>query len=567
MLLFLTVPLNTNKTETTTTTSTTTEKPTPCEIATKKPNDKSEEKSDEKKEETTKKPKSKSSRRRRRNVRNPSVGYKRCIADLFGGFKRDSILAASNPNAAEDCDRYDSELASSNVQSKTVEGDNQAEESMLQAIPTRKQLFGGNLLGEPLSLFKKLSPSSKTENLLHGNVPSSETSEVVAVTSENVESPPELSIPITNEPFAPPQFSKYEPVTYEPSDYLPSFEYFPKNPVPSRYNPQAPSQPSPQVPSQNQNSVVVGPSSFKSSPIYEHHGQQHDMSLPSHSINQPQLPQNSLPSHDKPFNIGPSSFKSSPLYNHLGSEQEITHTTKRYSDKSEPSGCRCDPEHFDDLLHHMQSSYAQFHNGMTQLFDTFKSQTNCGSKISDSSSSNSNFDYNVRCHDKNVVNADPELSNLCQKAFAEGSVDPSGGYYKPPGAGEIKTGGFKNQFLSYADYIKMIQNVNANPGTVLSSTKFIEDDDDDDDLVSASQRLQDDSHESIVDKLRQHFEQYQNPAEVVAAPEPEPPAQEPEPQVAAPENMPENQSGPLKAPLEFRSIKSLLPEWKPRIKI
>jgi hypothetical protein len=552
----------------------------PCEIVTKKSKNKSEEKSEEKsiekKEETTKKTeestkkpslKTKSSRRRR-SARNSSLGNKRCIGDLFGGLRRDIILGASNPQAA-DCDRYESEneVASSNVQSKTVENDNKAYETILQAIPSKQQFFGGKLLGDKpktLNLFKKIS-SSKTENLIHGNLPKSiESNEVekkVPETAEEDSSQVESSNAQTVEPFVPPQYSKYDPPSYEPNDYLPSFEYFPKNkptfqPIPQQSYPQ------------NQHStVVIGPSSFKSSPIYEHHGQQHDISVPSYFPHQPQLPQNALPTHDKPFVVGPSSFKSSPLYDHLGSQQEIAHTTKRYTDKPDSSGCRCDPEHFDDFLHHMQSSYSQFHNGMIQLFDTFKSQTNCGSKtpqISDSSSSHShpNFDYNVHCHDKNVVNSDPELSILCQKAFVDSGVDPSGGYYNPPGAAEVKTGGFKNQFLSYQDYIKMMQNVNYNSGTVLSSSHDI-----DDDVVAASHKSlpDDDSHEKTVNQLRQHISQYESEI-VAAAPEPQPEPIAEEPQLAATPETPVDEPEPVKNPLQFQ-IKSFLPEWKPLIKI
>lgn len=547
--------VSSNNNETSSQEPTSTEKPTPCEIVTKKSN---EENSDEKKEETTKKPKLKSktkSSRRRREARNPSLGNKRCIGKLFGGFGRESILGASNPHAA-DCDRYESEneLASSNVQSKQAEGDNKAEESIMQAIPSKKQLFGGKLSGEKrLDFLKKLSLSSKNENLIHGNLPNSiESNENVKKTSEVVESDSsqlESSNTQTIEPFIPPQYSKYEAPSYEPNDYLPSFEYFPKN------RPAFTSQQSYPPHSQNPNSVVVGPSSVKTSPIYEHFGQQHDISVPSR--HQPQFPQNSIPTHDKPFVVGPSSFKSTPLYDHLGSQQEIAHTTKRYTDKDVASDCRCDPEHFDDLLHHMQSSYTQFHNGMIQLFDTFKSQTNCGSKtpqISDSSSSHShpNFDYNLHCHDKNTINSDPELSNLCQKAFAESNVDPSGGYYKPPGAGDVKTGGFKNQFLSYADYLKMMQNVNYNSGTVLSSSNQL-----DDDIVAESHKMlpEDDSQEHTANQLRQHFSNYQDQT-VDATPE----TVSEEPKVSAPEN----ESGPIKASLQF---KSFLPEWKPRFQI
>lgn len=506
------MPLSINSNKTVTQITTTTK--SPCEIPKKKSNEKIDQDSSEKKEETTtKKPKMKiNSRRRRQAERSPSLGNKRCIADLFAGFRRDSILGAQNPNAA-DCDRYESEneVASSNAEAKTIVVDNdQVEASVLQASPTTKQLLGG-MFTKSLKSFKKLP--KKTENLPI----SVESNEIF----KKIEEP---------EPFSAPQFSTYQVPSYQPSNYLPSFEFFPKNrPISQDFQ---------DYPSQDKPSAVVGPSSFKTT----HYDDKIDFSAPSFSPNQPQFPQHSLPTHDKSFVIGPSSFKSTS-FSDVGSQHEISHTLKHHTDKTVSSDCRCDPEHFDDLLHHMESSYTQFHNGMNQLFDTFKSQTNCGSK--DSTSSHSNFDYNVHCHDKNAINADSELSKLCQKAFIESGVEPSGGFYKPPGASDVKTGGFKNQFLSYTDYLKMMQNVNSNSGTVLSSSNDINDD-----IVSASQKLllpDDDSQENTANQLRQHFSQFQDEtvaAEVAAAPEP----------------------SEEKSPLRFQ-IKSFLPEFMPRIKI
>lgn len=541
-------------------TTTSTIKPTPCELPTfptKKPNNKSEESSNEKLDETTKKPKSKSSRRRR-NVLNSN---KRCIGKLFGGFGRDFILGARNPTEevaepivgaaypsddssssnlqadnpnADDCDRYESD----NLGSEKDVGDNLGAESILQAISMKKQLIDGKLptidSQKRFDLFKKFTAVS--ENLIHGKISNSgeslEVGKKGAETSDSAQME-SAAAPVV-EPFAPPQFSKYEPSSYNPNDYLPSYEYFPQNRPQNSLQPSYPENPS--------HSIVVGPSSMKST-SYNH--QQHDFSVPSISFDQPQLPQNSIPIHEKPFVIGPTSFKSTAIYEHLGSPHEISPTTKRYVDKTSPPGCQCDPEQIDDLLHHMQSSYTQFHNGMIQLFDTFKSQTNCGSnapRISDSSSSSSQPNL---CQDKNVINADPELAKSCRKAFAESNIDLPGGFYELPSLSDIKKGGYQNQFLSYNDYLKMVQNVNSNAGSVLSSSNDLNEN-----IVSKAHIMSDDdSKEKTVNQLRSHFDNYQEPV-------PE------EPQVAAAPETPSNNFKPIKFPFQIK-----LPQWNPRLKI
>jgi hypothetical protein len=498
------------------TTTTTTPKPVPCELpstTTKKPDEKPEENSNEDINDTTIKPKTKSSRRRRSVMAN-----KRCIGRLFDGFRNGPILGVANPAVddssldssdpvvgarhadAADCDRYESD---SELALKVNVGDNHAEESILQAVPTKKQLWGGKLsLGAPEKLFKNLAAGQKNEVLMHGRVPSSEESIDVsrkAMESESDSAQEESVDSPVVEAFPPPQFSHYEPPSQETNDYLPSYEYFPQNRP--QHDPQAPYQEKPT------SSVVVGPSPM---PLYEH--KQHDFSLPPLPFDQPQLPQNAPPSAPKPFVIGPSAVKSQPLYDHLSAAPSEVAVAKPHHVESSPPGCRCDPEQFNDLLHHMQTSYTQFHRGMIQLFDTFKSQVNCGSntpRITDSSSSPSTPDL---CRDRNHVNADPELAKSCQKYFADANVDPSSGYYVPPGAEDIQRGGFKNQFMSYADYLKMIQNVNYNAASVLSSSSDL-----DDDIVNAARDAPDnDSHEKTVNQLRSHIDHFQEPT-----PEPE----------------------------------------------
>lgn len=518
--LLFTVPIDFKNTQKPSfTTTTTTVKPVPCELTpstTVKPNDKSEESSKEV-DDTTIKPKSKSSRRRR------SLGSnKRCISKLFGGFGASPILGAANPTADESSndssdpvvgsahaaadDRYESD-SSSKIE------DNQVEESILQAVQTKKQLFGGKLsLGDPektLSLFKNLGSGQKNEILIHGRVPSSLESKEAGkkLTGEADSAQEESSGPPGVEAFPPPQFSTYE---YQLSDdayeFLPpSYEYFPQH------------RPAFTQPASHPANIPVVVPPARSSSTFE------NRPLPSLDFDQPILPENAPPSPPKPFVIGPSAIKSSPLYDLLSSPapSEEVALANHQDHQSQQPGCRCSPEQFNELLHHMQSSYNQFHNGMIQLFDTFKSQVNCGSnvpQITDSSGSPSSPEL---CRDKNFVNSDPELAKSCQRYFAEANIDPSSGYYDVPGVDEVKAGGFRNQFLSYADYIRMVHNVNNNAGSVLSSSQEINDD-----FVAAARGgPQDDSHEVTVNKLRSHINNFQD---VVAAPEPEPEPKAPE---------------------------------------
>lgn len=129
-----------------------------------------------------------------------------------------------------------------------------------------------------------------------------------------------------------------------------------------------------------------------------------------------------------------------------------------------PSGCKCDPEVFEELLHHMHSGYTQYHNGMMKLFDTFKAKADCPNGNRGSSTSPSQADFDPRlCADRNFLNARPDLAQLCQQ------------YSAPTPSKSVPASNHNGQFLSYADYIRMVQNVNSNSGTILSSSQDVPD--------------------------------------------------------------------------------------------
>lgn len=330
-----------------------------------------------------------------------------------------------------------------------------------------KDLFSSN--PNPLDFITKNSLPAKTENLLHGKVINSIESNELPKSSMDESDSKQIELPI--KPVGKIPIPPANDVNaYRPEDYLPSYEYFPRTPQHSSYNQRHPQEPS----VSKYQTIEIGPNSFKSTPFYNE--------LSNIEIEVPRKP---FPSLDKNTKIASSVIPS--------------------------SGCHCDAEQFNDLLHHMQSSYQKFHNGMIQLFDTFKSQSNCGSKPvlrdhdSSGSPSYSNFDYRVDCRDKNQVAESDRLTQLCQGSFDD-DVNPSSGYYEPPGE-HIPTGGYENQFLSYQDYVKMMRNVNLNSGTLLSSSYDL-----DDQILGAAPRNQgEEDRETQMKQLKEHIKQFKMP--------------------------------------------------------
>lgn len=502
--------------ETTTTTqqSSTTVKLTPCELPRKskeRSEDKLEEKSPENKESSTTTPSTTTSTttsttstkkpvkwiRQRRSAGNiVSSGNKRCIGDffnspLFRGFNLGgATLGASNPNAVEspkESIRYARSIPiSQNDPSKKVE-DSLTDESFLQGVQMKQQRSIMFPFGEDQSQFlSKIGLPLKTENLLHGNIISSlESNELHnSRDSRQTDSNSQAVKPATG---ANPS-SNIAPV-YRPEDYLPSYEYFPKNSQPSLNTPQYYPQSSPQSSHSRPQTYYVGPSPYMTTPLVG--------KAFLRDIAQVEDIESSLQYSSK--------------------TSDVTRKTSQVALPAAPSGCRCDPEQFNDLLHHMQSSYQQFHNGMIQLFDTFKSQSNCGGSnavqgSSDSSSSptHSIYDHQIGCSDKNYVEENPELIKKCKGDFDDAYVNPSSGYYQPPGE-NIKTGGFKNQFLSFADYTKMM-NVNANSGTLMSSSFDM-----DTQGNGSPQTAHNDSRDQTMKQLKQHINQFRETPDIPEA--------------------------------------------------
>lgn len=479
-----------------TSTTTTTAKPTPCELTKKivaKPEEKKKE--DERSSEITE-DKTKSSRRRRDANFLPLPKPKMCLQDLFKtdptlyrsklnlptfnspffgspllgsaaptvvSSVSDPVVGAPQPDLLEDEEDQPQRYEKENLQASIplVSEDSHDQENVAAASPdhsaaevsndeilestqhvscdevthAKRSLFTGK---NGLSFLERL----KSENLLHGNpITSLESTESLKKVSNDEadssqsESTVQQRIDTTPMVAAP---------LYNSADYLPSYEYFPKNP--SNFYQSYPSQSYPSQSQPNQvyeKEVVIGPSAFKSNPIYN--PENHPIAeIPVEKLHQLDALKSQVQKNLNELAIPKSAVA--------------------------PQGCRCDPEQFNQLLYHMQASYSQFQNSMSQLFETFRSQANCAGKTSDSSvsPSHSSFDFKTQCADKNNVNADPILYGLCASAFAEARVNPSSGYYEPPGV-NIKTGGFQNQFLSYADYVRMMQNVNANGNTLISS--------------------------------------------------------------------------------------------------
>lgn len=280
---------------------------------------------------------------------------------------------------------------------------------------------------------------------------------------------------------------------------------------------------------------MPNPGDYLPFPSYEYFPRPCDQSKPQSQSNfapqSNQIPQGYLSPQDAPpqqqnrIVVGPSSMKTTFYDPRLGAAPEEPQDQQvGVALPSTPSGCKCDPEVFDELLHHMHSGYTQYHNGMMKLFDTFKTKADCPNGARGASSS---IDFDPRlCADRNLVIVTPGLAELCQQ-HNEAIVPKTGG-----------------QYMSYADYIRMMQNVNFNPGTIISSSQDVPSGD----VVGAPWRPQD--NEMKNQKMLEQLKNSRPPAnELIVQPadtlEEEPPTVE-----AAP-----------KAPIHFR-IKDLLGNLK-----
>lgn len=456
-----------------------------------------------------------------RSKRAADVPYtsKRCIEDLL---RSGPLLGAANPSMTAkkaDCERYDDESQLS--QSKNTLDDNQAEESKLQAIPlNQNRIVIGSSRDDYkfYNVFRNVLQPSKSDTLIHGHYASNsiESNE----SSQKSKSNNQINSFGSN--------SSGGNVNDKKSTVVqPGYESYNSN---QNYN-------SPQytnIPPQSQNEQNReqrpyfennNPKAFRKSPssiittLY-------DPQLASHN---PHSESESSPSdEDSGLSSEPQNLNVDPQLLQSDLNQAPDQLQEPIVGNQHTSGPTYNSQNFDELLNQMQSTYQSFHSGMSQLLDSFKSQSSSFQNMMDQRDSHSShskhFDFNARCQNQNEVNADPQLSKMCHLDYGDQSrnSDQSGNSNQVP-LNVPPTNEFQNQFVSYADYVKMVRNVNRNSGTLLVGHNNGE-------LLGAAAPLTEESEEhpighhkqGILNDLRVHIDSFTDEEQVAAAaPEPE----------------------------------------------
>lgn len=188
--------------------------------------------------------------------------------------------------------------------------------------------------------------------------------------------------------------------------------------------------------------------------------------------------------------IGPTAFKTTSMYEQTLRESRDEENLQapamqevQVSKKQPPPSCHCNQEHFENLIYQMQSSYSQFHQEMSGLFDRFRAQANCGQKpaMTDSYSSYSHPKIDYSAVDSQKI--------------------PS-----PPAAPSEN-----HQFLSYEEYVHRMNSVNANPKSLMSNVGNY-----DNQVLRAAPDSFKDSGEETVKSLKNYLKDFE-----LAAPAPE----------------------------------------------
>jgi len=359
----------------------------------------------------------KKSSRRRRDAPSPSTNNKRCITftdPIFLGVPFSGgipLLGAPNPNAAAKDD------STEDLVSNPSENCERYETVKKGLFPTKNHMDNvpqGTILQFQAippangikSLFDKFSLPLKSDKLIHGNI-LGDTNESLDPVSEASES---VQVDDNNVgvPFSGDENSQ------DVSQYLP--------------------QPASQLPQENIDDIVGAP------------------------------------------NIGPTSFVTtkygvaqniaSNIRNKL---DNVKNTIMLPTSNNQPT-CNCNYENYHNLLDRIQTSYNNFQNQMSDIFQQFQAEESSKRINTDSYSSptiHADIDYNVVCKDVNALSSSPDLRAVCHElnsAQRDAQNIPAPQPHQSSG-NEL----FKNDFLSYQDYIKMVTNVNANPKTLVSN--------------------------------------------------------------------------------------------------
>lgn len=149
--------------------------------------------------------------------------------------------------------------------------------------------------------------------------------------------------------------------------------------------------------------------------------------------------------------VGPSSFKTT----HYDAVDGIVGEIHSVESQNRSPNCECDSAQLENLLRQMDLEFHQYRENVAQHFNAYKAQINVGQA---QNAASSNF-----CDDEEYVRANPEVSNLCDDVddVKTTTVDYPTTFHE-----QSVPKGFEGQFMSYADYAKMVQSPNGNQNTV-----------------------------------------------------------------------------------------------------
>lgn len=467
---------------------------------------------------------------RRKRAADVPYTSKRCIEELLRGAP---LLGAANPSMTAknaDCERYDDESQLS--QSKNTLDDNQAEESNLQAIPLNlnKIVIGSSRDDyKYYNAFKNVLQPSKSDTLIHGRYGSN--------SIESNESSQKSNSNIQKNTFGTNSNTGGNMNDKKSTIVQPGYNSNQNYKSPQSQNEQNREQ-RPYYENTNPKGFQKSPSSMMTT-LYDpqlgsSHPSSESESAPSNEVVASNQEQQNL-------NDGSQLMQSDP-------NQASDQVQDPIVGNPHMQGPSYNAQNFDELLNQMQSHYKTFHSGMSQLFDSFKSQSSSFQSMMDQRDSHSShskhFEINARlCQNQNDVNADLNPSKMCHLDHGDQfeNSNPAESSEPPVNVPQPKP------FVSYADYVKMIRNVNRNSGTLLVGHNNGE-------LLGAAAPLTEQSEEhpighhkqGILSDLRTHIDSFTD-VEQVAAAEPEPQVEaEIDPIVAHPEPEPKHEDGSLK---------------------
>lgn len=175
-------------------------------------------------------------------------------------------------------------------------------------------------------------------------------------------------------------------------------------------------------------------------------------------------------SNNRKINYGPSAFKTDPFFALLGEkpskESNVGVTKSEVIPKSDTEKVcqQCDPTQFQNLLRQLDIGFQQYHQNVVNILNEYSANSNCANS-GDSAISNIEYDTAI-CTDRNRVMSDPQLAAFCEKVYGDLTVEPSSGVIEIPGQKPQPARGYEGQFISFADFAKMLQNPNFNSNTL-----------------------------------------------------------------------------------------------------